>query len=183
MASEGPLIPATWDGSDGSNGGSGFGWTNPSNASAEDGSVASQSISVGQFTYWLKGTAAGFAIPAGATIDGIVVGVKRQHNGSGGAVDKSCKLIKGGTISGNDNKTATAWTGTLTWEDHGSSSDLWGLTWTDSDINASNFGVAFAAENNGSFAGSMEVDAIRITVYYTESGGGGGSATLAWYVA
>jgi hypothetical protein len=53
-------------------------------------------------------------------------------------------------------------------QSYGSSSALWGLSWTTSDINASNFGLAFAAQNDSAsqFADAY-VDNIRITVYYT----------------
>jgi hypothetical protein len=47
----------------------------------------------------------------------------------------------------------------------GSSSSLWGETWTPSDINDPNFGIAMAAFINGGYL--IYVDHIRMTVYYT----------------
>ena len=46
---------------------------------------------------------------------------------------------------------------------YGGPNDLWGLTWTPTQINTGSFGVAFAAKGN-TFVG---VDAISVTVYYT----------------
>jgi len=47
---------------------------------------------------------------------------------------------------------------------------LWGNTWTYSDINASDFGVALATSNAGLISKSVYIDHIRITVYYTSPG-------------
>lgn len=63
-----------------------------------------------------------------------------------GAVEFSIKLIKGGVISGNDKSTGATIPTTQTSVNYGGASDLWGLTFLFSDINASNFGVAFAAQ-------------------------------------
>jgi hypothetical protein len=63
-----------------------------------------------------------------------------------GAVEYSIKLIKGGTISGTDKSTGATIPTTQTSVNYGGASDLWGLTFTNTDINASNFGVAFAAQ-------------------------------------
>jgi len=63
-----------------------------------------------------------------------------------GAVEYSVKLIKGGVISGTDKSTGATIPITQTSVNYGSASDLWGLTFTDTDINASNFGVVFSTQ-------------------------------------
>lgn len=63
-----------------------------------------------------------------------------------GVVEFSVKLIKGGAISGTDKSTGATIPTVQTSVNYGSASDLWGLTFTNTDINASNFGVAFAAQ-------------------------------------
>jgi hypothetical protein len=78
------------------------------------------------------------------------------------------RLVKAGVVGTTDKSTTTIYTTTDTYEDHGTSSDLWGTTWAVSDINAANFGAAFAA-TKASAAGAahtVSVDHIRITVYY-----------------
>ena len=90
--------------------------------------------------------------------------------------DNVVKLVKGGTIVG-DNKalTSTDWPNCNSGScfssvTYGSPSDLWGTTWTASDINSSNFGVVLSAINsntNGSRTRIGTVDYIQMTVYYT----------------
>lgn len=77
-------------------------------------------------------------------------------------IDNSVRLIKGGTITGNNAAfTVTPWNTTDTYISYGSSSDLWGTTWTVADINATNFGAVLSASVNN---GTAQVDHMRITV-------------------
>lgn len=64
-----------------------------------------------------------------------------------GSVENTIKLVKGGTISGNNKSTGASIPSTLTTVNYGGTSDLWGLTFTVTDVNASNFGVVFLVEN------------------------------------
>ena len=61
--------------------------------------------------------------------------------------DLEVKLVQGGTIGG-DNKadTGTNWTGSDTVITYGTSSDLWGRTWTAAQVKASDFGAVIAAD-------------------------------------
>jgi hypothetical protein len=79
--------------------------------------------------------------------------------------DARVRIVKGGTIGSTDKASGSAWPGSDAYETYGSSSDLWGETWTDSDINDSGFGMAIAA------SGTCEarIDHIEITVHYTEA--------------
>lgn len=61
-----------------------------------------------------------------------------------------------------------------TYNTFGSSSQLWGETWTDDDINSPNFGFVLAvlmgpAEEEENV---VSVDHVRITVHYTEGASG-----------
>lgn len=150
-------------------------WVNPDNAkisddvySAAGGNNADQTIS-----HYLKATNFGFAIPTGATINGVLVEVEKHSNsyvsGQDYNRDYSIQLVKGGVIS-SDNKadTATDWPDTDSYISYGSSSDLWGETWTAEDINDIDFGIALSVKwfRVGGVA-QPNVDHIRITVYYT----------------
>ena len=53
---------------------------------------------------------------------------------------------------------------------YGSSSDLWGTTWTPADINNANFGVYFKARDSGLNFAVASVDFISVKVYYTPAG-------------
>lgn len=111
------------------------------------------------------------AIPSAVTICGIVVQMDRKATGlSLGAQvkDYRVRLVKGGSIIGDNKASASGWTGTLTTATYGSSSDLWGTTWTPTDINSGNFGFAFSAEISGLLGVflSADIDNVRIIVYY-----------------
>jgi hypothetical protein len=62
--------------------------------------------------------------------------------------ENSVKLIKGGTISGDDKSTNATLPTSDTYVSYGGASDMWGLSLVPSDINASNFGVGFSAKDS-----------------------------------
>lgn len=144
-------------------------WVNPDGALGSDGSYATLNTA-GATGKYLKVTGFGFSIPSGATIDGIVVDVERSVTGSGLALDSTCKLTKAGTIQGTAINDGNFWTTTDTYVAHGTSTSLWGSSWSDSDINDSGFG--FAIQIVMANAGSARIDDIQITVYYTTAAGG-----------
>lgn len=168
MATQGPLSPATTvdDATVGN-----IAWTNPNNSQASDNVYATSQLDpLGpDLSHYLKATNFGFTIPTGSTILGITVEIEISKAVGPGTTmaDNSCKIVKGGTISGNENKSVTAYTTTDTYLTHGSASDLWGLTWVVSDINASNFGVAISSNSTGANVATAQIDHIRITVTYT----------------
>jgi len=146
-------------------------WTNPSNASASDNIYATASLLATQITHYLKSTNFGFAIPTDATVIGVTVDIERSQTGVGAAVnDSSVKLVKGGTISGNEKATGTTYPTTDAYATYGSASDLWGLTLTPADINLSTFGVVIASTDT--VAGTAQIDHVRITIDYTGSNRG-----------
>lgn len=145
-------------------------WSNPGNITAQDTSRATATASGTASTHYVKGSSYGFAIPSGVTITGIVVTVGKFRNGgaTGQIRDNSVRLLKGGVYTGSDYAdTSTNWTTGQSTITYGGTTDLWGTTWTDTDINASNFGAALSAK--GTVAGTdrvANVDYIIITVYY-----------------
>jgi hypothetical protein len=116
------------------------------------------------------------AIPDSATILGVKVdALIRAIDSDGtahGVVDGSIKLIKGGTIQGTEKADATAWPSDVwtvkTW---GGVSDMHGIALTPSDVNATNFGVAFSAD--ASLGGIAMCAYVKITVYYSIGSGSG----------
>jgi hypothetical protein len=144
--------------------------------------AAGSTWNTGATSRYLKCTNFGFTssdIPAGATIDGIEVEIRKgRATGSPAVAETNIKFVKGGTISGNDFSTATDWTaGSESVDTFGSSTELGGLSWSQSDIVASNFGIAlWYVCNSGRFsrpAGSWSfVDQVRMRVHYTVGGGG-----------
>ena len=150
-------------------GGAGTAWTNPGNITADDTSYATVAPGFLGTSETLNGTSYGFAIPANATINGIQVSIMRQSSstGSGFSIrDSSVRLIKGGTITGDNKAIAADWPNSMAAANYGSTSDLWGTTWTPAEINAANFGVALAVVDEGA-SRTASVDYMQITVTYT----------------
>lgn len=180
MTTAGPNSPGTLANDSGVGSGA---WSTPSNASASDNTRTSQTNN-GQ-SNGLKATNFGFSIPVGATIDGIVAEIEHSANSSasGGAgnriMDQTVRLVKGGSQAGSDYaKTGTInrWpvTASEAYATYGGATDLWGTTWTVSDINASNFGIEMTCVGNNQDGSEIGyVDHIRITIYYTVAASGG----------
>ena len=157
--------------------GSGASWTSGNYAETSDSRYASASISNGQTTYNLSLTNFGWNLPSTATISGISVAIVEKASSNSSTtyvVDNQVQLLKAGSTSGITNKanTSTKWGTSDTTQTYGSSTDLWGKTWTGSDIDASNFGVQIQAK--GACSGSnchvtAYVNAVTITVYYQAS--------------
>lgn len=141
--------------------------SNPTNAVASDNSYVTSVLTLAQASNYLKVTNFGFNIPADATITGITVAVERSGNTLSATVDNSVKLVKGGSISGNDKASGTLWGTSDSVATYGSSTDLWGLTLTPADVNLSTFGMVISA--SATLAGTAQIDYVTITVDWTGS--------------
>lgn len=157
-------------------------WATPDNAKVDDGTYTQwNNTSGGTWTsHYLKATNFGFAIPAGATINGVTAVIQRlitYTDGSTYVRDGTVKIVKGGTVSG-DNKaaTGTSWTTSPVDASYGGAADLWGLTLTRDDVNASTFGFVLSAilSDAPDYEPTVRVDFMSMTITYTEAGGGGG---------
>ncbi|MCU0359539.1 MAG: T9SS type A sorting domain-containing protein [Bacteroidia bacterium] len=77
-------------------------------------------------------------------------------------LDNSVRLVKGGLETGSNLAyTVFPWNTVDTYTSYGSSSNLWGTTWSVAEINASNFGAVLSASVSN---GTARVDHMRITV-------------------
>lgn len=138
-------------------------------AAGED-EIAGCGLWPGELSGDLKATGFGFAIPTGATILGISVSVGRGDNmDPPRATDHTVRLLKTGTAVGTNKASGSTWPTALTEAAYGGAADLWGTTWTPAEINASDFGVVFAAQHAGASGESSPLlDWIRVTVTYEE---------------
>jgi hypothetical protein len=147
-------------------------WSGESNITADDGSNATCSISArGDSSNRLRATNFGFSIPIGATIDGIEARVQVSVT-SGSADIATIRLVQGGLQKGLNRASFEGITGSPVNYDYGGPSDLWGVSWSDSDVNLSTFGFDFQAEAVGTTI-NLFVDAMWIKVHYTEVASGG----------
>lgn len=146
-------------------------WVNPANATASDNVYATAtapSTSL-ESTHYLKATNFGFNIPTNATINGINVEIERRKETFFQCVDNEIKIVKSDGSIGTTNKSAGAsWSSSDTYDSFGGATDLWGESWTASDINDTDFGVVISPQIRMNPDGNpASVDHIRITVYYT----------------
>jgi hypothetical protein len=167
-ASQGPAVPGTATVVAASGGTRN--WGTPANVSASDDvySVASNSFSPAKTNY-LKVTNFGFTVPSNAIINGIMFEVEKNEAWSAGshATDNEVKVVKSDGSIGTQNNAITSptWSSVDTYSQYGSSSDLWGETWTAADVNSSNFGMVLSA-NISQFM-FLSIDHVRATVYFT----------------
>lgn len=142
-------------------------WLNPSNITSDDGSSAIVDTDTALSNY-LKATNFSFTVPSMATIDGIEVIFGDRGSVNVGLVDSAIRIVKGGVIGSTNNSQGAAWPDASSLETVtiGSSTDLWGETWTPADINSSSFGVVIALQGNVNPSDAI-IDYIRIRVYYS----------------
>jgi hypothetical protein len=167
-----PKYPTTTANTDYS---SGVAWTNPNNVQADDANEATCSLDMdlSQHSDWIKCTGFGFTssdVPAGATINQIVVLVKC----TGGADQADnyiiVQMLKADTLVGDLNQFTS--TTTPTEYNFSTLSYLWGTTWTQSDVVASTFGVSVRMEGSALEGGvqNQYINYVKIGIDYTEAG-------------
>lgn len=136
----------------------------PSNAQFSDDVYATCGLLLGQVSNYLKVTNFNFMIPMNSTITGVTVNVERNATSLSAISDSSVRLVKGGVISGDDKASPSAWTTSDLVATYGSSTDLWGLSLTPSDINDPNFGTVINA--SASLVATVNIDQVTIIVDY-----------------
>lgn len=143
---------------------------NPGNITAEDGNrTTTANLTTGQVTHYLVSSSHGFAIPSPAVIQGIMPEVKR-HASATNIIDKSVVLLKAGALqAANMADLVTGWPTTLTWKTYGGPQVMWGTTWTPADINNTGFGLAISCQLPTSNLIQPGIDAIRITIFYSQA--------------
>jgi len=92
--------------------------------------------------------------------------------------DGTVQLLKAGSPVGSNKASATAWGTSISTVNYGTSSDLWGTTWTGADVSASNFGLRFAAKNVGAASATASLDYVSITVTYNDDTNGIGTSSV-----
>ncbi|MBL8849455.1 MAG: hypothetical protein JNG89_07215, partial [Planctomycetaceae bacterium] len=150
-----------------------YNWSSISNATGSTTSTfAEVTLDDHDESSTLQLTNFGFSIPTGSTITGIAVALTTTGPNSPRS-GHSVKLTKNGTtVAGTTSSVTGTWaTGSPT---VGGSTNLWGTTWTPSEINSSNFGLLIQIEGRDD-SSTYRLDRAQVTVTYT--GGGGGLPT------
>jgi hypothetical protein len=153
-------------------------WSNPDEITSPGSPYATVTLSRdNQYSNYLEATNYPFDIPPSATINGIEVMINRMATGNSPSIlDNVVSLLKAGenpgesVLVGFNKASLIQWPkNTLTTAIYGSSSDLWGTTWTADEIDDPSFGVALAVyrQDSGNVLREAAVNSIQITVYYT----------------
>jgi len=139
-------------------------WSSPGNACSNGASTTVTGITSNSPSNYLKITQFGLSVPTGSIIQGISFSVTRSTTASKGN-RTTVRIVKGGLIGSTDSSNSNNWgTSPVT---YGSSSDLWGDTWTPGDINAAGFGIAISGKSTGTNAVNGTISAfITATVTY-----------------
>ena len=148
-------------------------WTSPANAlTSNDLDADVQLVSEGDYSKRLNVYTFSAGIPAGATINGIEVGVERMANND--VKDYAIRLMDDATNKG-DNKadTATLWPDNDTNAFYGGAADLWGATWSAAQVNAATFGIGVRAKSYQVLgSANANIDVIGVKITYTPATGG-----------
>ena len=165
--SDGPNSPGA-----GGNGGSGTAWADTGNITASDDSRATATLIADALSQDLQATQFGFDLPAG-TVDGVTASIEREEvSGTGVCEDGNVRLLIGGTASGDDKATAGAWPLTEASQAYGGTADLWGLTPTVAQVNATDFGFHVKVGETSTNAVVCGVDHMTLTVTHSAEVGG-----------
>lgn len=157
-------------------------WTNTGNVISDNNAYTSASLAGSSaVSNYLRSSNYSFSIPVTATINGIQVTIGRySDNGNTRIRDNEVRLVKAGTVTGDNNANAGVnWPTSKAGITYGGVSDLWATAWSASDINNSNFGVALSVLNATGVGATYNalVDYIEVTVTYTVPG------SIEWYTA
>ena len=123
-------------------------------------------------------------LPAGATIDGIVVSVEMYSNS---ALPYHCYIQVELSWNGGVSYTTTGYYAitTTAWNDEihnlGGASNTWGRSWTDTELSNANFRVRLTfIDDAGQRPWQSELDHVQVNVYYNGGGGGGTPSDTIW---
>ena len=169
MASQGPLNPtAASQDSSGT-----VSWSTPTGIEGiSTFATQSEPQSTSNTTNKLIGTGFGFAIPAG-TINGITVSYDATVSSTVSYTNEpvQIQLLKASAAVGTPKTDTNNWTTSVVTYTYGGVSDLWGTTWSASDINGSGFGFQINDVPDHGATGLVgrvqSVQNYKITVTYT----------------
>ncbi len=136
---------------------------------SNDSNYAYEDIGNGSESGYLYAGDFRFSVPAGATINGITVEIRKYAERSV-LQDNTVQLVKVGTtrVGSNRGLTNSDWNEDEETVTYGGPTDLWGTSWTSSDVNAPSFSVALKVDNTSSRSDRKAyVDYIRVKVSYT----------------
>jgi hypothetical protein len=135
-------------------------------------------------SHYLKCTNFNFTsenVPFGATINGFEIEIRQYRQSAPVVISTNVRLVKAGAIVGSDIGVTADWNTSETAVVYGSSSQLGGVSWTQSDIVSGTFGCAISITLGSSkFSATWDylIDQVRMRVYYTVNTSMAGVASM-----
>lgn len=145
--------------------GTGVAWVTPENSITDDGNLATLELGSFEEGNVLTWTSHGASISA-SSIDGIEVLFEHTTNVASGSA--TIYLTKDGTTVAGTSQGSLPSRGSLFEDTFGSPVNLWGTTWTESEVEASTFGVKIIAFGGDPGTISVNIDKVRVKIYYSE---------------
>lgn len=135
-------------------------------------------------SHYLKCTNFNFTsgdVPSGSTINGFEIEVRQYRQSTPVVVSTEVRLVKAGAIVGSNIGVTADWNTSETAVVYGNSSQLGGVSWTQSDVVSSTFGCAISVILGSSkffVAWDYLIDQVQMRVYYTVGSGITGVASM-----
>ena len=147
--------------------GSGKAWSNITRVLTLDGSFADSDIAKNDVSQYAKSYNFNFGIEDDATINGIIMRLTRKGENSNITDTQVYLMDTAQSAKGSNYAKGETWDGVVS-SSYGGVADLWGTTWSVSDINNANFGAMVEASNgSGTASRNAEIDYIEISIYYS----------------
>lgn len=153
--------------------GSASGWTSSANAGANDAAYATADFLVtneGGGVFGYDPTAvlnlATFAASVPGGVKGILVEVELHRSGTPSGAAVSVRLTKSGSEIGSTKGGSVGTSDAIV--SLGSTTDLWGTTWTPAEIAAMGAHVTVQGTGTSAGVGTASIDFLRVTVYYDQ---------------
>lgn len=146
-------------------------WGNPTAALLSDAGGASSGGNSGQYTQALgmRGLSGYLSIPDSATINGIIITVLGYNISSQGSGNLTgyLDLVKATDSIAGSQKTQSFTASSGGMYTFGASNDLWGTSWTTSEIKNSEFGANLGFSYPANLFYSVSIEQVYAEIFYT----------------
>lgn len=132
----------------------------------DDATYASCAVSHGDASNIVEGNTFSASVPSGSVIDGIEVRFRVSASASGHKV-YLVQLVVGGTATGTDKANLASWSGSGTNLTYGGATDKWGLTPSQAQVIANNFGFVVKSIDDDSGGETVRLHAMWVNIHYT----------------
>lgn len=140
-------------------------WT-PSNSPGRG--VLSTTLDFGDGSDYLFITNFGFTLPVGSFVNGVTAAITRSSSVETAIADTDIQLVVSGSRAGDNLASGPLWPTGSTVKTYGGSTNLWGNDLTRAIVNASDFGIAIAVQNQGNDGALPTVSTVTLTVHYSD---------------